>query len=74
MMIKNVSLLSSIAAVGAVGIANPTKEPTSNPTNKPTFEAWSGTGCPKKWNEGSVYAAKELATVDGVVYQCSSQE
>lgn len=74
MIIKIIALFSSTAAVGAAGISNPTKEPTSNPTNKPTFETWSGIGCPQEWNEGSVYTANELVNVDGVVYQCSSQE
>jgi hypothetical protein len=60
------AFVSSITAVKAT--------PTEKPTAKPTFQVWSGVGCPREWVEGSAYEAKDLATVDGVVYQCSSQE
>jgi hypothetical protein len=58
------------SAIIAIGIAPPTKFLASSAQ----IPVWSGIGCPPEWAEGSNYQPKEVAAVDGVVYQCSSQE
>ena len=61
---------SSIAFQHSLAVATLTPKPTA----KPSFQVWAGIGCPEEWVDGSAYEAKDVVVVDGVVYECSSQE
>jgi hypothetical protein len=73
MIFKPASAVALFVAAPVRAIVTVTNKPSSQPTPKPTFQVWSGTDCPRQWAEGAAYESKDLTTVDGVVYQCSSQ-
>lgn len=56
---------------GICDMSQPLMAPT--PTLTPTHPRWSGAGCPNTWVDGATYKEGELATVNGVVYTCSSE-
>jgi hypothetical protein len=46
--------------------------PTTTTTSAPTYAPWSGVGCPSEWTEGTEYQPGAVATLNRVVYKCST--